>query len=74
MAEKETKKPAQAETPAPAAAEAESVYSAKELAENHKAFQTSREIVTVALRLAGKETATFREAEAIIRAFAEKEV
>lgn len=52
----------------------ESVYTAAELAENHKAFQASREIVVVALRLAGKKTATFAEAKTIIEQFKNKEV
>ena len=51
-----------------------SIYTAEELANNHKAFQTSREIVVVALRLAGKETATFREAKYTIDKFKNKEV
>ena len=52
----------------------ESVYTAAELAENHKAFKTSREIVEVALRLAGKKSASFTEAKAIIEKFKNKEV
>lgn len=52
----------------------ESVYSANELAQNYKVFNTSREIVAVALRLAGKETATFAEAKTIIDNFKNKEV
>ena len=52
----------------------ESVYTAAELADNHKVFNTSREIVEVALRIAGKETATFTEAKAIIEKFKNKEV
>lgn len=52
----------------------ESVYAAAELVENHKAFNTSREIVEVALRLAGKKSATFTEAKAIINKFKTKEV
>lgn len=52
----------------------ESVYTAKELAENHNVFKTSREIVEIALRLAGKKTATFTEAKAIIDKFKNKEV
>lgn len=52
----------------------ESVYTAAELADNHRAFQTSREIVVVALRLAGKQTATFAEAKDIIEKFKHKEV
>ena len=47
----------------------ESVYTAKELADNHKVFGTYREIVVVALRVAGKETATFSEAKSIIENF-----
>lgn len=53
---------------------AESVYTADELANNYKVFKTSREIVVVALRLAGKKTATFTEAKAIIEKFKTKEV
>lgn len=52
----------------------ESVYSAEELAANHKVFKTSYEIVKIALRLAGKKTATFTEAKAIIEKFKNKEV
>ena len=47
----------------------ESVYTAKELADNHKLFGTFREIVVVALRLAGKETYTVSEAKEIIEKF-----
>lgn len=47
----------------------ESVYSAEELANNHKALGTYREIVVVALKLAGKKTATLREAKEIIKNF-----
>lgn len=57
-----------------ATAAPESVYSAAELADNCKAFNTRREIVVVALRLAGKETATFSEAKAIVDKFKNKEV
>lgn len=52
----------------------ESVYSAQELADNYKAFGTYREIVVVALRLAGKKSATFAEAKQIIEKFKNKEV
>lgn len=52
----------------------ESVYAATELIDNHKAFNTSKEIVTVALRLAGKTTASFSEAKTIIDKFKNKEV
>ena len=51
-----------------------SVYTAEELTENYKVFKTSREIVEVALRIAGKKTATFQEAKAIIEKFKNKEV
>ena len=51
-----------------------SIYTAAELADNHKVFQVPREIVVVALRLAGKETATFREAKYTIDKFKNKEV
>ena len=53
---------------------AESVYTAEELAANHKAFNASYEIVAVALRLAGKKSATFSEAKAIIEKFKPTEV
>lgn len=52
----------------------ESVYTASELADNYKVFGTYREIVVVALRKAGKETATFSEAKSIIEKFKNKEV
>ena len=52
----------------------ESVYTAEELAANHKVFKTSREIVEVALRIAGKKSASFTEAQAIIEKFKNKEV
>ena len=52
----------------------ESIYAAEELAANHKVFKTSREIVEIALRQAGKTAATFTEAKAIIENFKNKEV
>lgn len=52
----------------------ESVYTAEELTANHKVFGTSKAIVTVALKLAGKKTATFSEAKTIIEKFKHKEV
>lgn len=52
----------------------ESIYSAAELAANHTLFNTSYEIVAIALRLAGKKEATFSEAKAIIEKFKSKEV
>ena len=53
---------------------AESVYTAEELAENYKIFNTSHAIVAVALRLAGKKSATLTEAKDIINKFKNKEV
>ena len=53
---------------------AECDYTAAELADNCKAFGTYREIVAVALRLAGKEAATLSEARQIIERFKKKEV
>ena len=53
---------------------AESVYTAEELADNHKIFSTSHEIVVIALRMAGKNTATLAEAKTIIEKFKNKEV
>lgn len=52
----------------------ESVYTADELAKAHKVFDTSYEIVAVALKLAGKEAATVTEAKEIINEFMKKEV
>lgn len=53
---------------------AESVYSAACLADNHKIFGVSREIVVVALREAEKDYATAAEAQIIIDKFKNKEV
>lgn len=66
----ETKAKVQSEKTAPAA----TVYSADELANNAKLFGTSREIVVVALRKAGKKSATFEEAKSIVDKFKNKEV
>lgn len=52
----------------------ESVYTAAELAAAHKTFETSYEIVAVALKLAGKEKATITEAKKIIDEFKNREV
>ena len=54
--------------------EPESVYSAAELARNHKVLGTSYEIVDVALKIAGKESATLKEAQKIVDEFKHKEV
>ena len=67
MATSKTKTAVKAENQTP-----ESVYTAKELADNHKLFGTFREIVVVALRLAGKETFTLSEAKEIIEKFKNK--
>lgn len=67
--------PAKTDVPkAEVKAPAESVYTAAELADNYKVFRTSRDIVVVALRMAGKKTATFAEAKNIIEKFKNKEV
>ena len=52
----------------------ESVYTAEELAKNYWVFNTSYEIVSVALRQAGKKAATLTEAKQIIEKFKNKEV
>ena len=52
----------------------ESVYTAEELAANHKTFKTSYEIVVVALHKAGKKAASFKEAQKIIENFKNREV
>lgn len=52
----------------------DSVYSREELVKNYKVFNTYREIVDVALTLAGKEEATVAEAKTIIEKFKNKEV
>lgn len=62
------------EPPVTRARVTESVYSAEELAKNHKVFKTSYEIVTIALRQEGKTEATFSEAKKIIDKFKNKEV
>lgn len=56
------------------AAPAESVYSVAELIANFHLFSANRDIVVLALRKAGKESATFAEAKAIIDKFKTKEV
>lgn len=67
-----SKKPKEAAPVVPP--KAESVYSADELAANHKLFKTSYDIVAVALRKAGKESATYAEASNIIENFKNREV
>ena len=65
---------ANSKTEAAKAAPAESVYSAAELAANHKLFGVHREIVVIALRKAGKNFVSFAEAKTIIDKFKTKEV
>lgn len=55
-------------------AKAESVYTAKELIENHSAFKVSREIVVVALKMAKVEAATYTEAKEIIEKFKNRRI
>lgn len=76
MATSEKKVVAEAvkESPAVRSQVNESVYTAEELASNHKYFKTSYEVVAVALRMAGKKTATASEAEKIIEKFKNREV
>lgn len=62
------------EAPAVEVKPIESIYSAEELAKNHKLFKTSYEIVAVALRMAGKKEATLSEAKNIIEKFKNREV
>lgn len=52
----------------------DSVYSAAELANNHKLFGVNRDIVVIALRKAGKNFASVEEAKTIIDNFKKKEV
>lgn len=52
----------------------ESTYSAAELTRAHKTLGASYEIVAVALKQAGKERATFTEAQEIVDRFKTREV
>lgn len=74
MAVKEKAQEAMAETVPVKAKAVECLYTAAELADNHKVFMVSREIVVVALRLAGVKEATVSEAKSIIDKFKNKEV
>lgn len=56
------------------AAQSAPVYSAAELAANHKMFGVNRDIVVAALRKAGKTSATAAEAKAIIDKFKSRKV
>lgn len=53
----------------------DATYKAAELAaQSRSLFDTTPEVVSVALREAGKKTATVTEAKAIVAAFLEREV
>lgn len=67
-------KPTEVTKEVPKAVPVESVYSASELADNHKIFGVNRDIVVIALRKAGKNFATITEAKTIIDKFKNKEV
>lgn len=54
--------------------ESESVYTTEFMIDNFAAFNTSREIVEVALKQAHIKSATFPEAKTIIERFKNKEV
>lgn len=56
------------------AAQAVPVYSAAELAANHKMFDVNRDIVVAALRQAGKTSTTVAEAKAIIDKYKSRKV
>ena len=52
-----------------------STYSVEELAENARSiFGKPPEVVTTALKMAGKKTATLDDAKEIVKKFLEKEV
>lgn len=52
----------------------ESVYTAKELAEAYKTFNSSYAIVATALKLAGKDKATVSETKELVEKFEKREV
>ena len=54
--------------------ECESVYTTEFMIDNFAAFNTSREIVEVALKQANIKSATYSEAKTIIERFKNKEV
>lgn len=51
-----------------------STYAAEELARAHKTFGASYAIVATALKIAGKERATIKEAQEIVEKFKNQEV
>ena len=53
---------------------AKDVYTVDEIIEGYTAFGTSKEIVTVAIKLSGIKSATFDEAKKLIDDFKNKEV
>lgn len=71
---RETKEKAGAKAVTKVAQPTESTYAVAELAKAHKTFDTSYEIVAVALKQAGKERATITEAKEIIARFMKREV
>ena len=56
------------------AAQAAPVYSAEELAANHRMFGVNRDIVVAALKQAGKTFATVSEAKVIIDKYKSRKV
>ena len=50
----------------------QSVYTADEFARMHKKFNTTADIVKVALKMAGKDRCSYAEAEKIIKKFLSK--
>lgn len=52
----------------------ESVYTTEEIIDGYKAFGAAKEIVTVAMKLSGRTSATFDEAKKIVDSFKNKEV
>lgn len=72
--EKQTVSTAQMQEVSNLNAETESIYEVEYLAQNHKALGASYAVVATALKLAGKEKATLREAQKIVDRFKKKEV
>ena len=52
----------------------EDIYSAEDLIEGYKSFDTQPEVVAAALKIAGKQCATEEEARKIIKKFLRQEV
>lgn len=72
--------PNKKENPAPAPARevpgqaGENVYTLAQLVQGHRSLNAPRELVSVALRLAGKESFTLSQAREIVNRFKDKEV